>query len=117
MVMKNQIPKSYLPYDLYNNLIPNEDPDAVYYQQVPRTGSFEVSYKGNLIFSKLKGGCWPNIEVLSEKAIKIIDADDNGYDITPYLAGNAPLKGGGYGPSPKKARHNRSKMEGVSPTR
>jgi len=25
VVMKNQIPKSYLPYDLYCNLIPNSD--------------------------------------------------------------------------------------------
>ena len=75
MVMKNQIPKSYLPFDLYNNLVPNDDPDASYYQQVPRTGAFEISYKGNLIFSKLKGGYWPNIDVLSTKAEKIVEAD------------------------------------------
>lgn len=25
MIMKNQIPKQYLPFDLYNNLVPNED--------------------------------------------------------------------------------------------
>ena len=25
MVMKNQIPKSYIHYDLYNNLVPNDD--------------------------------------------------------------------------------------------
>jgi hypothetical protein len=44
--MRNQIPKSYLPYDLYCNLIPNNDPNCVSFMQVPRTGSFEVSYKG-----------------------------------------------------------------------
>jgi hypothetical protein len=40
------IPKSYLPYDIYCNLIPNEDDDMQIYEQVPRTGAFEVSYKG-----------------------------------------------------------------------
>lgn len=46
LTMRNQIPKSYLPYDLYCNLIPNDDDNIPYFQQVPRTGSFEVSYKG-----------------------------------------------------------------------
>ena len=46
ITMKNQIPKSYLHYDLYCNLIPNEDENAPYFQQVPRTWAFEVSYKG-----------------------------------------------------------------------
>ena len=40
------IPKSYLPFDLYCNLIPNNDPNCETFQQVPRTGSFEVSFKG-----------------------------------------------------------------------
>jgi hypothetical protein len=31
MVMKNQIPKAYLPFDLYNNLIPNENEDTPYF--------------------------------------------------------------------------------------
>jgi len=48
--MRNQIPKSYLPFDLYCNLIPNEDDNVPYFQQVPRTGSFEVSYKGHVSF-------------------------------------------------------------------
>lgn len=46
LTMRNQIPKSYLPYDLYCNLIPNDDENIPYFQQVPRTGAFEVSYKG-----------------------------------------------------------------------
>ena len=46
VTMKNQIPKSYLPYDLYCNLVPNNDANATTFMQVPRTGSFEVSYKG-----------------------------------------------------------------------
>ena len=46
LTMRNQIPKAYLPYDLYCNLIPNADPNTPYFQQVPRTGAFEVSFKG-----------------------------------------------------------------------
>ena len=48
ITMRNQIPKSYLHYDLYCNLIPNEDPNLSYFNQVPRTGAFEVSYQGNV---------------------------------------------------------------------
>ena len=49
VVLRNQIPKAYLPYDLYCNLIPNEEENTPIYDQVPRTGSFEVSYKGMVI--------------------------------------------------------------------
>ena len=31
IIMRNQIPKSYLHYDLYCNLIPNEDDNVPYY--------------------------------------------------------------------------------------
>ena len=71
---------------------------------MPRTGAFEISYKGHLIFSKLKGGYWPNIDVLSTKAEKIVEADNDGLDVSPYLAGSTPLKGGGFGASAKKPR-------------
>lgn len=46
LVLRNQIPKSYLNYDIYCNLIPNDDETLHIYDQVPRTGAFEVSYKG-----------------------------------------------------------------------
>ena len=46
VVLRNQIPKSYVQYDLYCNLVPNEDEGSPIYDWVPRTGSFEVSYKG-----------------------------------------------------------------------
>lgn len=31
ITLRNQIPKSYLHYDLYCNLIPNEEPDVNFY--------------------------------------------------------------------------------------
>jgi hypothetical protein len=52
-VLRNQIPKSYVNFDLYYNLIPNEDSNSSHFDQLPRVGAFEVSYKGKLIFSKL----------------------------------------------------------------
>ena len=87
MVMKNQIPKKYLPFDLYNNLVPNDEPDTPYYQQVPRSGSFEISYKGMLIFSKLKGGYWPNCELVADKCFMTVEDDKAGRDCSQYLAG------------------------------
>ena len=30
--MKNQIPKNYLHYDIYNNLVQNTDENTPYYQ-------------------------------------------------------------------------------------
>ena len=32
VVMKNMIPKSYQHYDLYNNLIPNDDPASTVFE-------------------------------------------------------------------------------------
>jgi hypothetical protein len=52
-VLRNQIPKSYVDFDLYYNLIPNESDQSSHFDQLPRVGAFEVSYKGKLIFSKL----------------------------------------------------------------
>jgi hypothetical protein len=72
IVMRNQIPKSYLHHDLYCNLIPNEDENLPFFQQVPRTYAFEVSYKGLLIFSKLQNKKWPNSELVAEKCEGII---------------------------------------------
>jgi hypothetical protein len=80
MIMKNQIPKAYLPFDLYNNLVPNDDEGVPYYQQVPRTGAFEVSYKGMLIFSKLKGGYWPNCELVADKCVNVVNDEAQGKD-------------------------------------
>jgi len=48
--MRNQIPKSYLHYDLYCNLIPNEDPALSFFNQVPRTGALEVSFQGHVSY-------------------------------------------------------------------
>jgi hypothetical protein len=104
MVMKNQIPREYLSYDLYNNLIPNDDEDTPYFQQVPRIGAFEVSFKGMLVFSKLKGGYWPNCELVANKCYLTVEDDNQGKDVSQYMAGTSPMKGGGMGASTRKTR-------------
>jgi hypothetical protein len=49
-----------------------------------------------LIFSKLKGGYWPNCDIVSEKCQRIVKDDAEGKDISQYLAGSVPQKDGGY---------------------
>ena len=43
--MSNKIPKTYVEYDLYCNLVDNDDEDNEYYEMNPRINSFEVTYK------------------------------------------------------------------------
>ena len=57
ITLRNQIPKSYLHYDLYCNLIPNEEPDVNFFNQVPRTGAFEVSFQGHVSVCQLALAC------------------------------------------------------------
>jgi hypothetical protein len=45
-----------------------------------------------LIFSKLQGGYWPNVELVASKAAQMVQADSNGEDISPYLASNSGIK-------------------------
>ena len=42
----NQVPKEESNCDLYFNLVANNDKDNKFFEQLPRVGAFEVSYKG-----------------------------------------------------------------------
>ena len=94
-MLKNQIPKSYVDYDLYYNLVPDESPDYPYFDQLPRLGALEVSYKGNvsansltlqLIFSKLLSKTWPNIMLVADKCAGMVEALMRGDDHTRFLS-------------------------------
>lgn len=116
-VVKNKIPQEYLPFDLYNNLVPNDGVESnPWFDQVPRTGAFEVSYKGMLVFSKLKGGYWPNCELVADKCLLVLQNDSEGKDVTQFLAGNSPMKGGGFGASAKKKETRGSRMSQNAPS-
>ena len=81
---------------------------------MPRIGGFEVRYKGMLVFSKLRGGYWPNTELVADKCAAVVAEEAQGKDCTMFLAGNTPVKGGGYIPSMAKSRESR---KGASPGR
>ena len=45
-VLINKVPKVWVDYDIYCQLVPNNDSAQPNYQMIPRTGAFEVSFKG-----------------------------------------------------------------------
>ena len=53
--------------------------------------------------------------LIAEKAVAVIEGDNSGADVSAYLAGSSPQKGGGFAPSAKKQR-SKSKL-GTSPSR
>ena len=55
-----------------------------------------------LVFSKLKGGYWPNCSLVAEKCFMTVQDDSMGKDCTAYMAGSSPTKGGGMGTSTRK---------------
>ena len=103
VVLFNQIPKDYEKFDLYCSLYYNDDKDNKYFDQNPRLGAFEISYRGKLIFSKLLSSYWPNVDLISSRAEKIVEAIRRDLDPTPYLARS--LQGG-------KAMEDRPKTQG-----
>jgi hypothetical protein len=52
IVVINRAPKEWVDFEIYCQLIPNEDEKDPYYGIVPRTGAFEVSFKGVVSFLK-----------------------------------------------------------------
>tara|TARA_B110000285_G_C14943840_1_gene523356 strand:+ start:337 stop:579 length:243 start_codon:yes stop_codon:yes gene_type:complete len=66
-ILKNQIPKEYVSYEIYTGLISNDDLDNPYYDIVPKIGAFEVSHLGYLVFSKMISHCWPNWGIVAGK--------------------------------------------------
>lgn len=50
-VLVNKIPKAWVDYEIYCQLVPNNDPNDPHYQVIPKTGAFEVSYKGVVRYS------------------------------------------------------------------
>ena len=46
LVLINEVPKAWVDYEIYCQLIPNNDPNSKTYKVLPRIGAFEVSFKG-----------------------------------------------------------------------
>jgi hypothetical protein len=62
-----------------------------------------------LIFSKLQGGYWPNVELVASKAAAIIQAESNGDDVSPFLASGASGKKRDSSPSKRSAKKSPTK--------
>ena len=86
-VLSNKVPKSWEEYDLYTNLWFNDDSDNDYFDMLPREDSFEISYKGFLVFSRLGGHYWPAIELVANKCATIAYHEPHGCNLSTYLAG------------------------------
>ena len=74
VVLKNQIPRDHAKFPFYRNLIRGEGEEEIISQK-PRLGAFEISYKGQLIFSKIKLGYWPHFTMVAQKVKKILDSE------------------------------------------
>mmetsp|Transcript_10894 Transcript_10894/g.11029 ORF Transcript_10894/g.11029 Transcript_10894/m.11029 type:complete len:130 (+) Transcript_10894:140-529(+) len=83
-ILINKIPKEWVDYEIYCQLIPNSEQNEPHYQMIPRTGAFEVSFKGVLLFSKLLSGMWPHFDSVGKKAAKMFDDYKAGKDITIF---------------------------------
>ena len=74
--MKNQIPKDFVNYDIYFNLIDNQDSNYPYYDILPRPWAFELSCNGEVVFSKLEFKQWPNYNAVADKCLKLPGLSD-----------------------------------------
>jgi len=70
-----------------------------------------------LIFSKLQGGYWPNVELVANKCAGIVNEEANGRDVSVYLAGNSPTKGIDLGSPKNKTRKPAAVERDVTPTK
>ena len=50
MVLINEVPKAWVDFEIYCQLIPNNDPNLKTFKILPRIGAFEVSFKGVVSF-------------------------------------------------------------------
>lgn len=65
-----------------------------------------------LIFSKLRGRYWPNTELVADKCLAVVQEEARGGDCSMYLAGNTPIKGGGFVQSQAKSREKKAASPG-----
>lgn len=76
-----------MDYEIYDNLIGNNDPNNHYYQIQPRLGAFEVSCGGDLLFSKQLSKHWPNWNLVADKCVKLLDYRKDGISCEELIAG------------------------------
>jgi len=45
-ILINEVPKAWVDFEIYCQLVPNSDPNQANYKILPRIGAFEVSFQG-----------------------------------------------------------------------
>jgi hypothetical protein len=60
-VLTNKVPKVWVDYEIYCQLVPNSDPNEKAYMMIPRTGAFEVSFKGVVSFISIAKSTLPSL--------------------------------------------------------
>lgn len=91
-VIFNKVPKEYAMSDIYCQLIANEDGNNPFYDVQPRIGAFEVSYNGTLLFSKCLSGVWPHFQGLANRCSQVVQAAEQGQDISVFQTTGAIVK-------------------------
>ena len=76
-VLKNAIPKTWVDYHLYKNLIHNSDESCPIYEMLPELGAFEISTEGKLLWSKRQSGRWPNAADISTRVDQLLKAKED----------------------------------------
>lgn len=56
--------------------------DTKYIEFKPSVGAFEISYDGNLLWSRLQSGQWPNMKELVDRTKKMIEGIECGRDVS-----------------------------------
>ena len=73
----NKVPKPWSNFDVYCQLIPNEDERVPCYDVLPRLGAFEIStvYDNTdiLFFSKQMSSLWPDVPSVAARLKSFVD--------------------------------------------
>ena len=65
-----------------------------------------------MIFSKLQGCYWPNIDLVADKCANVADNVNKEMDCSAFLAGMSPTKDGNSVPSIMKSRRGNPAAKG-----
>ena len=91
-VLLNRVHKSYSGSKIYMQLVYNNDQTNLYYDQIPRLGSFEVSLNGVLLYSKIKSKLWPNIKSVATRLANVCLDLHNGIPLKTHTTKGTYIK-------------------------
>jgi hypothetical protein len=75
-VVGNMLPPHLVPFKIAENKY--VDANTNKYVVYPQIGSFEVSFRGRLLFSKKESHTWPNLPAIVSKIASVLHPDSPG---------------------------------------